>query len=139
MISGDIAQGLNDLTNALPIKENLEAGKEENWEKLTILNDEDQLMGCSIAVPKNAGTEAPVKLNGEKCGLFYGHAYSLLDVISLKTRSDKQEFHLLRIRNPWGHGEWILDWSDTPVDSDPDYQKLKKYQSDLNEYYKQKQ
>ena len=49
MISGDIAQGLNDLTNSLPIKETLEkANLAENLNKIKQLNDEQQLMGCSI-------------------------------------------------------------------------------------------
>jgi hypothetical protein len=56
MISGDIAQGLNDLTNSLPIKEVL--NKDENRDKKKIrenlkkLNTNKQLMGCSIKIPK---------------------------------------------------------------------------------------
>ncbi len=42
------------------------------------------------------------------------------------------------MRNPWGHGEWCLDWSDNPIDDDPDYQKLKLYQKDLDQVYEKK-
>lgn len=42
-------------------------------------------------------------MDDERCGLFYGHAYSIGDVISLDT-NDKQHFDLMRVRNPWGHG-----------------------------------
>ena len=69
--------------------------------------------------------------------MFYGHAYSIGDVLSLDT-SDKSHFDLMRVRNPWGHGEWILDWSDKPIDSDPEYEKLKKYQGDLDKYYEKR-
>ena len=92
--------------------------------KMQKLNREKQLLGCSISAPKGTGVEQPVELDDERCGLFYGHAYSISDVIHLKT-SKKEIFDLMRVRNPWGHGEWILDWSDKPVNDDPDYQKLK--------------
>ncbi|KAK3733722.1 hypothetical protein RRG08_026837 [Elysia crispata] len=40
------------------------------------------------------------------CGLVGGHAYSLVGVAQVG--SDK----LIRVRNPWGHGEWKGPWSD---------------------------
>jgi calpain len=75
-------------------------------------------MGCSISAPKGAGVEQPVELNDERCGLFYGHAYSIIDYLDLYTK-DKNAFNLMRVRNPWGHGEWALDWSDKPIDDNP--------------------
>lgn len=42
------------------------------------------------------------------------------------------------MRNPWGHGEWVLDWSDQPIDNNPDYLKLKEYQTDLDKYYERR-
>lgn len=41
----------------------------------------------------------------------------------------------MRVRNPWGHGQWLLDWSDTPIDNNPEYQKLKLYQKDIKNLY----
>jgi hypothetical protein len=59
MISGDIAQGLNDLTNSLPIKEVLnkdekrdDVDKKKIKDNLIKLNKNKQLMGCSIKIPK---------------------------------------------------------------------------------------
>ncbi len=47
-----------------------------------------------------------------------GHAYSVIDVFELnyldKYKEGKTNYHknhrLLRIRNPWGYGEWKLKW-----------------------------
>merc|ERR1719238_622285 len=39
-------------------------------------------------------------------GLHKGHAYSILNVIV------KNKFRLVKVRNPWGSGEWTGDWSD---------------------------
>jgi hypothetical protein len=90
-------------------------------------------MGCSINVPKNVGIEQPVTLDGERTGLFYGHAYSIHDYINLLPKAEN--FNLMRVRNPWGHGEWMLDWSDKPLNNDPDYTKLNKYLHDIDKYY----
>ncbi len=63
MISGDISQGLNDLTNSLPIKETLDkVNLPDNLNKIKQLNEEQQLMGCSIT-PEQAAVEAPVSLD----------------------------------------------------------------------------
>lgn len=42
----------------------------------------------------------------ESHGLHKGHAYSILKVIV------SNQIRLVKIRNPWGSGEWTGDWSD---------------------------
>lgn len=54
MISGDISQGLNDLTCSLPIKETIEANRDDLIDKMKLLYEQQQLMGCSISLPKGA-------------------------------------------------------------------------------------
>ncbi|CAD7954100.1 unnamed protein product [Amoebophrya sp. A120] len=47
-------------------------------------------------------------------GLVSGHAYSILDAQEFKESSRTGPCHLklVRIRNPWGGGEWKGDWGD---------------------------
>eukprot|EP00928_Gymnodinium_smaydae_P032881 TRINITY_DN23712_c0_g1_i1.p1 TRINITY_DN23712_c0_g1~~TRINITY_DN23712_c0_g1_i1.p1 ORF type:complete len:630 (-),score=121.36 TRINITY_DN23712_c0_g1_i1:84-1973(-) len=54
-----------------------------------------------------------VKQSGTAKGLVTGHAFSLLQVCSVrKSKSSTQYFRFVQIRNPWGTGEWTGAWSD---------------------------
>ena len=44
-------------------------------------------------------------------GIVPGHAYSVTRIEEVKNKSDGTHL-LLRLRNPWGHGEWTGKWSD---------------------------
>lgn len=48
--------------------------------------------------------------NRNEEGVISGHAYSLISIHEVK--SEGQTVRLLRLRNPWGSGEWQGDWSD---------------------------
>jgi len=54
-------------------------------------------------------------------GLVSDHAYAVISVHEIDT--DQGPVKLLRMFNPWGHKEWLGDWSDT---SDLWTPKLKK-------------
>ena len=43
-------------------------------------------------------------------GVISGHAYSLISIHEFKHKG--KEVKLLKLRNPWGTGEWTGDWSD---------------------------
>jgi hypothetical protein len=50
-----------------------------------------------------------------KDGLHKGHAYSILDVVEVNSGPmgiGGTTFWLVKIRNPWGSGEWKGDWGD---------------------------
>lgn len=52
-------------------------------------------------------------------GLKMGHAYSFLSCGQI-TDSKGQSVKLVRLRNPWGFGEWTGPWSDdSPERQDP--------------------
>lgn len=44
-------------------------------------------------------------------GIISGHAYSLISVHIIE--SDDTEVRLIKMRNPWGSGEWKGDWCDS--------------------------
>jgi hypothetical protein len=70
------------------------------WKKLHRYLSYNYLMGASYS-DKNASAEA----EGLR-GILKNHAYSVL--MALETGG----FKLLKVRNPWGQGEWTGDWSD---------------------------
>ena len=43
-------------------------------------------------------------------GVISGHAYSIISVHEFNL--DDENVKLLKLRNPWGTGEWSGDWSD---------------------------
>ena len=44
-------------------------------------------------------------------GVISGHAYSIISVHEFNL--DSENVKLLKLRNPWGTGEWSGDWSDS--------------------------
>ena len=43
-------------------------------------------------------------------GVISGHAYSIISVHEFNLNGENVK--LLKLRNPWGTGEWSGDWSD---------------------------
>jgi hypothetical protein len=65
-------------------------------------------MGTSIQNKSGEGNK--VEANAGQ-GLIMGHAYSLLAVAEVKL-GDGKSVRLVKLRNPWGKGEWTGAWSD---------------------------
>eukprot|EP00708_Paratrimastix_pyriformis_P003600 GAFH01002385.1.p2 GENE.GAFH01002385.1~~GAFH01002385.1.p2 ORF type:complete len:319 (+),score=143.82 GAFH01002385.1:105-959(+) len=68
------------------------------WSKLLQYQEACYLMG--------AGTPSGSDRDISPLGLAMGHAYAILKV------QEECGHKLLRMRNPWGFGEWTGDWSD---------------------------
>jgi len=98
---GNICDALKDLTGgAIETVRWKDQERDAVWEKIRTLNKKNCLMGCAI----DASNELPEsKLD---CGLLANHAYSILKA------KEVDGIKFLRIRNPWGQGEWTGDWSD---------------------------
>lgn len=87
------------------------------------------MLGCSKTT-KGGPIESKITLDGYETGLLAGHAYAILDAFELPEISNKEKRHrLIRIRNPWGFGEWKLKWSDND-------EKLRNNLERIIEFYK---
>lgn len=102
--SGTITDALKDMTGESVEMINVDSAEFKDksllWKKLLHYIKESFLMGCAIE-SASAGTE---KDNGY--GLLSNHAYSIIDC------QEVQGHKLMRIRNPWGKGEWKGPWAD---------------------------
>lgn len=82
-------------------------------------------MGCSVS----GGTEQGVRIDGVPTGIMSGHAYSLNDVFELhdsEMENARKTHRLLRVRNPWGRGEWKGKWSDMSEEMEQFETKMQK-------------
>ena len=77
---------------------------DELWNKMIYSRDKGYVM--------TAGTSGDVSnLDIEEVGLSPGHAYTVLGVHELKGPRGMEK--VVRLRNPWGNGEWNGSWSDS--------------------------
>nr|CCA15201.1 cysteine protease family C02 putative [Albugo laibachii Nc14] len=81
------------------------------WDKIIRYKSSGSLLGCSIQ-PFSSGnaSAAPETLAGN--GLYYKHAYAMVDAGVFHTIKG-ESVRLIRLRNPWGMGEWTGPWSDS--------------------------
>lgn len=83
----------------------------------------------------NNGSDAYI----EKIGIAGSHAYSLLEVIEIVKENGKYRIRkfeeknnayvekLVKLRNPWGSGEWKGDWSDSSYKWNDELRNLLSY------------
>mmetsp|Transcript_16174 Transcript_16174/g.21413 ORF Transcript_16174/g.21413 Transcript_16174/m.21413 type:complete len:978 (+) Transcript_16174:224-3157(+) len=104
---GSIAEALVDLTGGssekvLLTEDKIKALIEDGSLWLKVLNymKWGYLLCCSMS-------DAQADMEDEdESGIIKNHAYTILDV------TEAGGFHFVRVRNPWGKGEWRGDWSD---------------------------
>jgi hypothetical protein len=88
---------------------------EELWALIQRYQSWGCLMGTSIQ--SKPGESGKVEMDVGQ-GLKMGHAYSFLSCAEIKTQTGSV-VKLVRLRNPWGFGEWTGAWSDnSPERSD---------------------
>ena len=120
--AGLTREALRDLTGASAITYFTSQKREELWEKLVEANASKHIMTAG-SDDLNNGSDSYI----EKIGIAGSHAYSLLEVYEIEKLRDgrykvltpaesKQGMRierLVKLRNPWGKGEWKGDWSDS--------------------------
>jgi hypothetical protein len=125
LIGGFTHNGLADMTGFCPRLIVMREGylgysepysDEDVWALLTRFKAWRCLMGCSIQ--SNPQEKAKVEADAGN-GLHMGHAYSLLDIGEIDVRDEKdvsgrkmRKERLVKVRNPWGRGEWEGSFGD---------------------------
>ena len=126
LIGGYTHYGLADLTGYCPHQIVLREGYvgfaekyegNELWNTLVRYKSYGCLMGCSIKPNPKEKKQVEAEAGN---GLYYSHAYSLLDIgeIDLPDPNSKVKIRLLKLRNPWGKGEWEGPYSDKSKERD---------------------
>ena len=113
-------------------KNEFDRNKEEFWEYLETMKHNGCLMGCSVT----GGTEKSIRIDGVDTGIMSGHAYSLNDVFELPDKemeNPRKTHRILRVRNPWGRGEWLGKWSDDSEQIDDHEEALQGYIDELQD------
>ncbi|PWA16563.1 hypothetical protein CCH79_00004323 [Gambusia affinis] len=105
MTSGTPAEAMRDFTGGVHMCIQLSDPCPNLWNLLCRAGRSKTFMSCS-SIPKKEATPGDMLPNG----LVPGHAYTLTGLKQLQ--SQETMVNLVRLWNPWGHGEWIGDWSD---------------------------
>ena len=130
LIGGYTDFGLADLTGFCPHQLVLREGylsysekyeSDDLWNTLVRYKQNGCLMGCSIRPNPKEKKQVEAEAGN---GLYYTHAYSLLDLgeIDYVDPATKRKVRLLKLRNPWGKGEWEGDYSDKSIQRNPETQ-----------------
>ncbi|XP_061331182.1 calpain-13 isoform X1 [Pezoporus flaviventris] len=97
------SDALVDFTGGVQVQFSLKDPPPDLHEILKAADKSHCLMGCS--------TSGQLMRNIElKNGIVQGHAYTVTG--AEKIRYKNRWIHIIRIWNPWGHGEWKGAWSD---------------------------
>ena len=107
---GSMVEALVDLTGGVSEKISLEAPETieirksgQLWKMLTKYHQLGYMLGCAKSIKDEDGNQEEGMGNQ---GILYNHAYGILDIrVALGIQ-------LIRIRNPWGFGEWTGRYAD---------------------------
>ncbi|TRY92480.1 hypothetical protein DNTS_028185 [Danionella cerebrum] len=106
MDAGHIADALKDFTGGPHMSIDLREASEKLWDVIRRAGQSESLMGCGTPGGRPGMINNKVSANG----LVEMHAYTVTGVTEVVFRGHSVK--LVRIFNPWGHGEWNQDWSD---------------------------
>ncbi|KAJ1399835.1 hypothetical protein B484DRAFT_245813 [Ochromonadaceae sp. CCMP2298] len=140
LIGGFTHYGLADMTGFCPRLIVMREGylgfsekhaPDEIWRLLRQYKTWHSLMGCSIQ--SNPKEKHKVEADAGN-GLHMGHAYSLLglDEIDIGTPGQPNTVRLVKLRNPWGRGEWEGAYGDRSDERE-------KYKSQIDLVFNQKE
>ena len=102
-ITGFASEAFRCLTGA-PVEFYNHKYHEDIWEHISYSDRNNYIICASAGKPTLKGADY------DKIGLVSDHAYAVIKSAEVDTKEGKVK--LLKLRNPWGHKEWMGDWSD---------------------------
>ncbi|KAL7037811.1 hypothetical protein ACKWTF_009370 [Chironomus riparius] len=105
-------EAFEDFTGGISEIFDLKTAPKNLFEIMGVAVRRGSMMACSVNPDPNI--REAVLPNG----LVQGHAYSVTGVktVDVEMQGDKYSIDLIRLRNPWGQGEWKGSWSDDSVE-----------------------
>ncbi|XP_014732899.1 PREDICTED: calpain-13-like isoform X2 [Sturnus vulgaris] len=100
---GYISDALVDLSGGVQVQFSLQNPPPDLEEILKAADKSRCLMGCSTPGQSTRNIEL-------RNGIVQGHAYTVTGAVKIPYKNGWK--HIIRIWNPWGHGEWKGPWSD---------------------------
>uniref|UniRef100_UPI00398F55A0 calpain-5-like n=1 Tax=Pristiophorus japonicus TaxID=55135 RepID=UPI00398F55A0 len=112
--TGSVAEtiDLQEVNYAKDIVRNLKL-----FEKLLKVYDRGGLISCSIHLKRDSKLEVSTLQ-----GLKIEHSYSVTKVQKVRLSNTSEKLFMIKLRNPWGRGEWLGPWSD----NSKEWQKISK-------------
>lgn len=128
--AGLTREALRDLTGASAKTFFTVQNPDALWERLIEANNNKWILTAGSA-NLSSGSDALI----ESVGIAGSHAYALLHVQSITTAEGNTE-RLLKLRNPWGTGEWKGRWNDKASEWTPALrQQLQAFDADDGCFY----
>ncbi|XP_074844508.1 calpain-13 [Carettochelys insculpta] len=115
---GYLSDALVDLTGGIQVQFLLQQPSFDLQEMAKAAAKSQCLMGCTTVGGQSPGN---IEL---KNGLVKGHAYTVTGATEIPYRNGSED--IIRVWNPWGHGEWKGPWSDRSPQWDgvpPEYKR----------------
>ncbi|KAK9960223.1 hypothetical protein ABG768_010298 [Culter alburnus] len=106
MDAGNISEAIMDFTGGPHMTIKLSEASDKLWDAMRRASQSESLMGCGTPGGQAGLLQNKVLPNG----LVEMHAYAVTGVAEVVCRGHPVK--LVRIFNPWGRGEWNMDWSD---------------------------
>ncbi|KFW77039.1 Calpain-13, partial [Manacus vitellinus] len=100
---GYLSDALVDFTGGIQVQFSLKDPPPDLEEILKAADKSRCLMGCSTPGQASRNIEL-------RNGIVRGHAYTITGAVKIRYKNGWT--HIIRIWNPWGHGEWKGPWSD---------------------------
>ncbi|XP_063247232.1 calpain-13-like isoform X2 [Prinia subflava] len=126
---GYLSDALVDFTGGVQVQFSLKDPPPDLEEILKAADKSRCLMGCSTSGQSRRNIEL-------RNGIVQGHAYTVTGAVKIPYKNGWK--HIIRIWNPWGHGEWKGPWSDDSPQwdrVDPEYREALLRNKDDGEFW----